>query len=255
MFWHSYMETAAMAIPSLDSLGKLSRAKVIDDHGFSNETIPVAWFDSHLAAAGVPGTVRLDAPERPDRTGRISRGGLFALAEPLVQGAASDEQVLDLFWSVLCWGSDHRSRNNKQRISSFVDHSDRKRHIASLRYAAALIVKGDAKESYRALVRNGAGYEIPSLGPAFFTKWLYFVGAGDVRHRGIILDDRVARALTLIDLPEVQALRIKPGETWTSNQYLGYVTLATRWAGECEQVAQRSVGLDEVEKDLWASGG
>lgn len=228
-----------MTVPKAveDMLGE-SRETTVLDHGFTSDQVPIEWFKRELEHASVPGSVRLDQGSGS----RLTRGGLFAQARTAIGG--DDEQILDLYWSVLCWGSSTSSRLNRRRIAAFANPQDAATYVVSLRDSAADAISGDIERAYDSM-RRGHRNKVPYLGPSFFTKWLYFVGGGDPGYRALILDDSVARTLR-----HTKSMRISPGVEWFPSTYLAYCELAFDWAQQLSTV-QRPVSADEVEIALW----
>jgi hypothetical protein len=86
--------------------------------------------------------------------------------------------------------------------------------------------------------------------PAFFTKYLYFAGAGDPRHPCVILDSRVAAALVRIGWT---SLHTKGG--WPAITYSRYLDLLGRWSSELGSGRQDgSPRLDLLERWLFDTG-
>jgi hypothetical protein len=118
---------------------------------------------------------------------------------------------------VLVWGSGTSRRQNTRRLEAFADIASRGERISLLREAAGAAVDGDPHRAYGLLIRRGGGV-IPALGPSYFTKFLYFAGAGAVAHRCAILDARVAQSLHgagRSDLPDGWA-------NWYTDTYASY---------------------------------
>lgn len=95
---------------------------------------------------------------------------------------------------------------------------------------------------------------LPSLGPAFFTKVLYFAGyrRGQRGVQPLILDDRVVGQLPVQDWPEMQRSRgravgrLRPASEWISPRWLAYCN----WAWQ--QATVRGKQADEMEMNLFA---
>lgn len=88
---------------------------------------------------------------------------------------------------------------------------------------AAQLAEREPEAAYRLLNRK-----IKNLGPAFFTKFLYFSGAGNAAHPSLIFDARVAAALR--DHCGWDSLRV--GGAWPPDTYGRYCALLQRWARE-----------------------
>lgn len=87
---------------------------------------------------------------------------------------------------------------------------------------------------------------IDGLGPAFFTKFLYFVGYDHTAkgRRPLVLDQYVAKGLN-----DIQGLGL-PTTGWSSDQYAGYLD----WAHN-EAVGPGPIqSEDEAEFRIWEHG-
>jgi len=124
----------------------------------------------------------------------------------------------------------------------------------SLAAAAAVLFApaGGAVTAYAGLLR-GAPNHVKFLGPAFFTKFLYFLGYGQA-HAGLeplILDSYVATGLNrLIGLGGPNPWILTMGSTdWSPVQYGGYLAWATR-----EAVLGPVTSAQEAEYRIWLHG-
>jgi hypothetical protein len=81
-------------------------------------------------------------------------------------------------------------------------------------------------EAYRRLYPNDRTL-FANLGPAFFTKYLYFAGGGDPNHPCVILDSRVAAALVGIGWTSLHTRG-----SWPAITYARYLDLLGRWSSE-----------------------
>ena len=157
-------------------LREVDSRTVIDDHEIA---VSPQWWNQHLTHHSLSDTL-LGAT--------LTRADLFGLAA----GAhRSPDGALTLLWNALAWGSGTRNRNNKRRIASIAANRDE--HGPLLQQAAQLSAT-DPVHAYE-LLRPRRQNTIGSLGPAFFTKYLYFAGGGDPHHPCCILDNLVARSL------------------------------------------------------------
>ncbi|MHA7132459.1 8-oxoguanine DNA glycosylase OGG fold protein [Oerskovia turbata] len=99
--------------------------------------------------------------------------------------------------------------------------------------------------------RTWAGARVPGLGPAFFTKVLYFVGGEELQVRGAvrcrILDARVVGSLRSSGWESLP----KGNYNWFADTYVSYCELSARWAGELSVDIGRSVEADEIERVLF----
>lgn len=173
-------------------------------------TIDQNWWRSELAVHGLD-QVDLLAPS-------ISRGDLFALA---AEATATREGATRLLWNVTAWGTGVSGRNGRKRIQAFAADSDR---AADLLRTATSLARTDPHAAYALLRPRDRTNAIAFLGPAFFTKYLYFAGGGQPTHPCHILDDRVARILHRLGWASL------PPKDWTAAAYQRYNQLLRRWA-------------------------
>lgn len=120
----------------------------------------------------------------------ITRTALFSLAE-VDRQEQSNRSVLQLFWNIMAWGIAGSWRNVSRLVSEVETNSERV--LATLREAQALSFEGSEADAFCAL--NG---RIKRLGPAFFTKFLYFTANQDRVGHALILDDRVRVAWRIL---------------------------------------------------------
>lgn len=207
------------------------RQNTILHHGFTADQIGLGWWEATLSKTGLSGfTVRIDPFHSGN--GKLTRSDLFRLGAD----ASDEDKVLDLLLHVLAWGSGLSRRQNIARLSAFSSPHDRETNTALL-LAARDHARGGTAEStrlaYSTLVRSGGG-KIPGLGPAFFTKFLYFAGgcAGSVPP--LILDARVAGQLYGAGWTELPRSRNKSGwgysYNWYTDTYVSYCESIARWA-------------------------
>jgi len=227
------------------------REERIDHHEFEIDT---RWWNQAIRDRSLPG-----APIGGRGTGTpekviLGRGDVFALARPVVQGNASDRDILRLLWHALVWGSGSSRRQNRRRLDAFCGEQAAG-NIALLREAAQL-AGSSPRDAYLTLIRPGGG-KIEGLGPSFFTKFLYFAGAGAIEHPCAILDARVATALHTT----CGWTGLPPGwRNWYATTYASYCDLLARWAAEesgrlqREEGVERTIGLDEIERWLFVVG-
>jgi hypothetical protein len=130
-------------------------------------------------------------------------------------------------------------------------------NVALLRTALQSARAGAVADAYSCLIRRGGG-AIPGLGPAFFTKLLYFAGAGDPSHPCLILDARVAASLYSAGwttLPRRRRGGWDYSANWHTTIYVEYCELLKRWAMEENDSGVGTVAADEIEVTLFLSGG
>jgi hypothetical protein len=215
-----------------------TRAEAIDNHGFG---LNLAWWNQRIAR--LPGSPVVGA-EGTTTKGRISRASLFDLAAD----AHLDETgagALRLFWHTLVWGTGSSHRNSPRRIRSVEAEPQR---IAQLLRDAARLAVSDPREAF--LKFQPRGNAIKSLGPNFFTKYLYFAGGGEIGHACPIVDKRVLTTLHR----ETQLPVFKPKTTnYGFRTYDAAIQTLTTWAHDLS-TPDRTVGADEVERWAFAAG-
>jgi hypothetical protein len=215
------------------------RSESIDHHAVA---VPTDWWNAALAHYRLPGGPVVGHTGR-DGTTRISRGQLFALASDT--DPSDEHDVLRLLWHVLAWGSGFKIRHNHKRLKGI---AEKPAAAAATLGAAACLARSDPQAAYAQLYRV-TGVPIPHLGPAFFTKFLYFTGAGVHAHPCTILDSRVAYSLRT--RCGWDSLHI--GGNWPPRTYRRYCTLLARWAAEESARSGRDVGPDEIERWLFSA--
>ncbi|WP_396835443.1 hypothetical protein [Mycobacterium sp. ITM-2016-00316] len=135
-----------------------------------------------------------------------------------------------------------------------MDNATNKARIASIAAdpysAAALLQEGarlsrtDPRAAYN-LLRPNNKTAIGDLGPAFFTKYLYFAGGGRADHRSYILDRNVAASLNRTCGWETLPI----DKAWLASAYERYALLMDRWVNE-----HRLSRHDVVERWLFEDG-
>ena len=170
----------------------------------------------------------------------ISRGEIFTLA---VTAADDPDAALTLLWNSLAWGSGRRNRNNRKRIASVAEDTGRASEL--LMRAAALSHTSPLQAFELLYPRHKTA--IGQLGPAFFTKYLYFAGVGKPDHPCTILDENVARALR--DACGWKSLPVEKGG-WYASTYDRYCTLLGDWVDEHEGIDRRDI----IERWLFEEG-
>lgn len=214
-------------LPAL-AIEQLANAQMTD--WIDNHQIDVGrdWWTSTLCAHGFEDTLVGET---------IRRADIFALAD---QAAETPTGALTLLWNSLAWGSGSKRRNNKARIASVA--RDREAAAALLQRAARLS-RSEPRAAYGLLYPDNRT-AIPELGPAFFTKYLYFAGGGAAGHPCCILDENVAMALH-----RTCGWRSLPSKNWLDSAYGRYAELLTRWVSE-----HRLGRLDAIERWLFEEG-
>ncbi|MFF5793795.1 hypothetical protein ACFY5D_17250 [Paeniglutamicibacter sp. NPDC012692] len=218
----------------IEHLETTPRSQAIDDHGFDLNLLYWNNRIGHLPGGpvrGVDGSI-----ER----GRITRGSLFAMAD----GACTDESAeaaYALLWHVLAWGTGTSHRNTTKRVASI------ERNVAGIGEGlrrAAILSRTDPQAAFRTLQPHKP--LVGSLGPNFFTKYLYFAGAGNIEHPCLIVDKRV---LATLSRSTEEPLTPKHGSGYGYRTYSAANNMMSEWARQLS-TPDRQIGFDEVER--WA---
>ncbi|MGV1005462.1 MAG: hypothetical protein ACOYEV_12015 [Candidatus Nanopelagicales bacterium] len=203
------------------------------DTWITNHRMPVSrqWWTDKLTGAGIADTVLSSA---------ISRGEIFELA---AKAAQDPDAALALLWNSLAWGSGNKLRNNGKRIASVADDTAR---ASALLMEAATLGRTSPFDAYELLYPQQRGV-IHQLGPAFFTKYLYFAGGGSPTHPCAILDENVARALR--DSCGWKSLPVEKAG-WYTSTYDRYCTLLGTWVQQHNGIGRRDI----IERWLFEEG-
>jgi hypothetical protein len=193
------------------------RQVAVDDHLIH---IREQWWRKEIRSRDLPGT----PPVGPTLT--------------RAQVWAPGDDVFTLLWRTLAWGSGRYLRQNRRRLRNIAADV---RRAESLLSRAAHESRHDPAAAYSVL-RPARNNEIRSLGPSFFTKFLYFAGGGAPDHPCVILDRVVATALR-DDCGWTSLHRTGP---WPAETYQRYCDLLARWAKEYR------CAPDEIERSLFA---
>lgn len=219
-------------------VAQYSRGEAIDDHGFN---LDLRWWNDRIA--DLPGSPVASVDGEREH-GFISRGDLFSLA-PAAQEDKSGKSALRLFWHALAWGTGSNHRNSPRRIASVEANPPA---AAVLLHEAAGLATADPRSAF--LLLKPRGNAIGSLGPNFFTKFLYFAGAGALDHPCLIVDNRVLRSLHR----ETRRPVFDPDSTnYGPGVYEAALGLMYAWAQELSHPG-RTVGADEIERWAFADG-
>jgi hypothetical protein len=205
------------------------RSKRIHEHWVP---INLQWWDDALRTRQLPGGP-LQVTYGAGRAG-ISRGALFELA---TDKTADGE--LRLLWHTLAWGGGMKARLMNKRLDSITADPARATEALRTAAAAARTSPADAFEVLYPLGRTFLKY----LGPAFFTKYLYFAGGGSPTHPCVILDRVTADRLRSHGWGGVRSAG------WSTSTYVRYCELLACWARHASVRIGRDVVADEIE--LW----
>ncbi|MBB4064404.1 8-oxoguanine DNA glycosylase OGG fold protein [Gellertiella hungarica] len=149
-----------------------------------------------------------------------------------------------LFWSIMAWGGMRRSHCSL--VSDYV-----KREIAPIieDIRSGNLSRSDAYDRFK---RNHAENRQPGLGPAFFTKLIFFCSP---RHDGYIMDRWTGNSINLLfgDVPSMAVVRMTPAfyvdHSNTARQYEEFCTLVEDLAG------MGKCSPEEIEIRLFAGNG
>lgn len=167
-------------------------AEATPEQRSAETSLPVPAADWQRYLAVMPAGVAVRPAE-----GVITRSALFKLAE-VDREEQSQRSALDLFWNTMAWGIAGTWRNIPRLANGVAADVDRA--AEALRQAQRLSFAGEVRGSYQAL--NGS---IKYLGPAFFTKFLYFTADRSQAAYALILDERVRVAWQILTGEELQA--------------------------------------------------
>lgn len=171
--------TAGMSVKEIhQQLAGLSRELDVLGQSF---TLSTTWWRREFGESGW--TPRGLFAESSPVT--VSRQTLFALAP---HEDSNDDQILSFAFHVLFWGSGSSRRNNRQRIAAILEPEGRE-----ILRSFAVAGKDDPRTLFR-LFRPERRNLISYLGPAFFTKLMYF-GGNSLEHPSLIVDNRVLKSL------------------------------------------------------------
>lgn len=172
-----------------------------------------------------------------DRT-TVTRQDVFNLGDQSI----SVDHAFQLLYYSLAWGLGLRASRLHQRLDNLAAHQDR---AGELLVSAWESVRAGApvKEAYSVLTTDRGAGQIPWLGPAFSTKFLYFAQGNVAQPRHLILDKVVATNLTEDVWPAA------PTKAWWPETYELYCGLLNRWAVEISEdpKVNRTVRADEIE--------
>ena len=146
-----------------------------------------------------------------------------------VRRSLEQGDVIGAFLPCMAWGFGQVGYG-PFRVSRMLAGGDAEAKLAAVAEAAAA---GRPVDAYGLL---GGSSRLDQLGPAFGTKFLYFVD-----RRGLILDRVIAGCLAM-----VSDLRFNPTR-WDSAGYQSYLDVMARWSGEL------GVRADELERVLFTA--
>lgn len=184
-----------------------------------------------------------------ERTEQIRRSHVHRIAR---RSTPSDEEwARQVFVAALMWGYGGQIKRYRylENIKNALDAPEPLDSV--LKSVTGALDRGDLEAAYGAFLTPRGGTTVKGLGPAFFTKVLYFAGASR-RRTGcpppLILDALVARALSwLLGTFHLYVDLGTAGWSAYGQGYVRYVESMTRWA---EALGCAS---DDLEYYLWAA--
>ena len=212
----------------------IAEAKALNrSHDLMLQTVPIRpqWWQRNLRAYGLE-----SIGSRFTET-ELSRSDLFRLA-PAAQ--RTTEELLEFVFKVIAWGSGTRPRNNLRRISNICASESQEILKEGIRRAAQ--EDWDSFDVFRSSHKN----LIPFLGPAFFTKIMYFSGSGNPTHPLLIVDQRVMRTLKLTEY----ASRFTRSANYDSDTYAEICNALTEISNNVQRQTAQDCTPDLIE--LWA---
>lgn len=177
--------TSRVPAQLIEWLRTRTRNETIHNH---RVLVNLDWWNRQPETVSHPVTgTRDDGSATVEGRAWISRGELFRLAP-----SSETADPLQFLWPVVAWGTGTRHRLNRRRIHAV--YQDRARAEAILRNAVQEAAES-ARNGYLSMrgPRNSNAFKY--VGPAFFTKVLYFAGAGNPDHACLIVDERVLATL------------------------------------------------------------
>ncbi|MBF6672585.1 hypothetical protein [Glutamicibacter sp. FBE19] len=146
-----------------------------------------------------------------DSKGRLtlSRGDLFALGNKV----KTAQDAVNFYVAVCSWGAGAKARDIYRRIPTLSEPDVGEKLLDGIMLAQDPNV--EAEEAYRSFWTSNQ-YKLKGLGPAFFTKLLYFTAGptDSQKMRHLILDKKVAASIGWPDKA-----------WWTPSEYGNYLEL------------------------------
>lgn len=169
------------------------------------------WWTDALAEHGLPDSLLGN---------KISRADLFALGS---RATDSPDDAIALLWNVVAFCLGRRTSDGKKRIAAV--SADRK-YLGGLLRDAAETGREEPGAAYAMLRPDKGGNMIERLGPAGFTWFLYFAGAGEPKHPSPVLESKVARSLRRAGWRDLRE------STWTAADYVAYSRVVDGWRAD-----------------------
>lgn len=187
----------------------LPQEEDVSSHGF--KFYPRHWL-SKWDEAHMPPVPEILRDEDLDLKGRkrVSRGDLFRLGQQVNTSA----DAIEFYVAVCSWGVGNKARLVHRRVKPLMHPEAGERLLSGIK--AVQGPEGSAIAGYQAFSSTNIAY-LKNLGPAFFTKLLYFAaGEPTAENDGypLILDRKVAKAIGW------------PAKTWwNAKEYTDYLDL------------------------------
>lgn len=160
---------------------------------------------------------------------------LFDLSDSI----KSPEEATQFYVAVCAWGAGLQGGLVSRRVRVLQENKD----VGDRLLAGLKLARQSPVAAYQAFRVDGDN-RLLHLGPAFFSKMIYFAGyAVSPTPQPLILDRYVASALN-----DVADLGWRSTWNWTPGQYEQYLQLATGWASDWRWEA------DVVERTLFEHG-
>lgn len=225
-------KTSADLVAFLNGRDDLPTVEQVKNHSFN--FYPRHWRNKWDES--MPAEPSILTEGESDERGRksLTRQDLFSLGAAV----STAEEAVNFYVAVCSWGSGTKAREIYRRARALSDPQIGQKLLAGIQKARDPEVSSAA--AYESFCSN-AQNRILGLGPAFFTKILYFAAepAKDGHARHLILDQKVAAA---IDWPA----RV----WWTPEEYRDYIVLVNETLGQLRDVVERA---DCIEKALFSS--
>ncbi|MFI7547640.1 hypothetical protein [Actinoplanes sp. NPDC049599] len=218
--------------------GRLGRAAMLD----TPILVDIGWWNAQLVDLGLPGGPIIGIREgrkAADDRADISRREMLALDPNL------PDATLRRLWYALAWGTGTKPRLGRKRLEWVAARMPTVREALE---SAASEAHQLPKVAYATLFPHDRRTAVKYLGPAFFTKFLYFSPGATASKQAPILDTRVARRLQT----HHGWNSLRTGGRWPAGTYDRYCRLLTRWAQEATTYQDREVWPDELEQWLFA---
>lgn len=163
---------------------------------------------------------------------QITRQDVF----DLTKSVTTPREAIQCYVAICAWGAGPRARLVGRRVRVLRENKD----VGGRLLNALDVAREDNAVAAYASFQRGGENRLLHLGPAFWTKILYFgTYDSDTGLRPLILDRYVAKALN-----DVAGLGWPPTWNWSLKQYFEYLDVAWRWAdawGTQDDVVERTL--------------